>query len=157
VIFAYVSPILFGNKGNVMPENRRNTDNKKPNALTSKQLAARIGVGIILGVIVNQAFKSDDVPPQSVSSQEIATRQVKTTAIVYKTASGEILTARGCTQRQSRSEREPRSTERLSRAEARDQFMLACVDRKNAEAGFSAATGTNVPTVVTTSPIKLTS
>jgi hypothetical protein len=157
VIFLYVSPILFGNRGNTMSENRRNTDDQKSNALTSNQLFARISVGIMLGVVVNQAFKSDDVPLQSVPDQEIITGKAKTTAIVYKTASGEILTVRGCSQRQSRSEREPRSTERLSRAEAQDQFMLACVDRKNAEAGFSAATSTHMPAAVTTNSIKLTS
>ena len=140
-----------------MSENRRNTDDKKQNPLTSKQLAARIGVGIMLGVVVNQAFKSDDVPLQSVSNQEIATRQVKNTAIVYKTASGEVLTARGCTERKSRSEREPYSGERLSRAEARDKFMLACVDRKNAEAGMTSAKSTNILAAATTNVIKLAS
>jgi hypothetical protein len=132
-----------------MSENRRNTDDKKQNPLTSKQLAARIAVGIMLGVAVNQAFKSDDVPLQSVSNQEIATRQVKTTAIVYKTASGEVLTTRGCTQRQSRAERDTRSTERLSRAEARDQFMTACVDRKNDEAGGYGTYTANLSTYET--------
>jgi hypothetical protein len=133
--FLYITQITFGSRGNNMSEDQKNTDDKKSSPLISNQLALRLGIGIVLAVIVNQAFNSGDVEPPTVPNQKITTTNASSNEKIYTTASGEVLTARGCTERKSRSEREPYSGERLSRAEARDKFMLACVDRKNAEAG----------------------
>jgi hypothetical protein len=119
-----------------MSENSNNNERRKTNKLSSNQVGRAIGTGIVLAFFINQVFKSDDVAPVAPTSEAITTDAAQSNKKTYTSAAGEVLTARSCQQRQSRSERAAsRSSERLSRTEARDKFMTACVERKNTEAG----------------------